>query len=154
MWKKSRKCYSILAWLPGKIVIDIKSLSSKLYEIVIDCLLKVAKVTTKQRPDAIWISPAICELWVAVQPVSKLQTVSPEAYSERTQSNISKSTILDVRMDSEYASGVNNQFVSWESYHSALYQVCIFSLNSFNSVLKQSESNKVIQYFPMPNNNS
>ena len=44
-----------------------------------------------------------------------------------------KSSILYVGLDFEYVWGVNNQFVGWELYQSALYQVCIISLYYFES---------------------
>ena len=42
-----------IIWLSSKIIIDIQSFSSQLYWINIDCLLKAAKVKSKQRPDNI-----------------------------------------------------------------------------------------------------
>ena len=80
--------------------------------------------------------PTISELWAAIQPVCGLRAVSPETYSEsRWQkmelfaklvngfplwTKLAKSSILDFWLSFEYATGVNDQAVSWGSYQSVL----------------------------------
>ena len=53
---KLRKSYSKFVSLPGKIINVIKSFSVQLYEIIIDYLFKVAKVTSNRCSGAILIS--------------------------------------------------------------------------------------------------
>ena len=70
-----------------------------------------------------------------VEAHSKLsQTSKMEVFTKIVNSCLlfsQKSSISNIRLGSEYASGVNNQSFIWESYQSELYPVCIISLHHF-----------------------